>query len=93
MRYCAWNGHNEDKKVLFLVSISRVVRFRTVTEMWDLEITLIVIIVVRIVGIYRERGFKVITIAAYGAFEPMKQNEFIDLRVDLNICAGNEHEP
>ena len=81
-------------KVPFLTSLSRVVRFGTITEMWNLKITSIVTIVIRIVGIYRARGFKVIAIAADGAFEPMKQNDdSVDLKVDLNICAENEHEP
>ena len=60
----------------------------------DLKIENIVPIVVRIVGIYKSRGFRVIVIATDGAFEPMKNNEeFNELNVTLNICARNEHEP
>ena len=45
--------------VPFLTSISRVAKFGTVTELWDLKITSIVAIVLKIVGIYYARGFKV----------------------------------
>ena len=82
------------KTVPFLTSISRVARFGTVTKLWDLKITSIVAIVTIIVGIYRARGFKVIAIAVDGAFEPMRNiDDFMDLKVNLNICAENEHEP
>ena len=62
--------------------------------MWDLKITSIIPIITNITAIYRSRGFRVIAIAADGAFEPMRQNQdVIDLKIDLNICAENEHEP
>lgn len=62
-------------KVPFLVSISRILRFGTTTELWDLKIDTLVPILVRIVGIYQSRGFEVMAIAADGAFEQMMNKE------------------
>ena len=62
-------------KVPFLVYISRILRFGTATELRDLKMDTLVPVMIRIVGIYRSRGFEVIAVAADGGFEPMKHNE------------------
>lgn len=57
-------------KVPFLVSISRVLKFGTANEMWDMKIDTLVLIVVRIVGIYQYRRLRVMqVITADGAFK------------------------
>ena len=78
----------------FLVTISRVIKLGSATELVDTKIPTIVSALLVIMDQYKVRGFNVLAIAADYAFEPIRQNEaLIDTGAILNTTSEDEHEP
>ena len=78
----------------FMVSISRVIKFGTATELDSLKMPAYVRTITTILRIYASRGFVVRTIVADNGFAPLLQNnDFLTLGVNLNLTSEDEHEP
>ena len=78
----------------FLVSYSRILKFRTTTELVNTKAPNIISAIALILKVYGNMGFTVSFIASDNGFAPLQQNEaFLSLRVLLNATSEGEHEP
>lgn len=81
-------------KASFLVSISRVIRFGTGSELINMKLPSIIETVIKVLQHYYTRGFKIVLIVADNGFASLLEDEsFLALGVRLNITSEDEHEP
>lgn len=79
-------------KTLFLVSIARRIKFGTVEALINRKAGNIMSCVKNIHRIYSRRGFRLLIGIMDNEFEPLRA-AFMDLGIELNISANDEHVP
>jgi hypothetical protein len=79
-------------KMPFLVSISRAIKFGTVTWLKNAKAMTILKHITDIHSIYVKRGFIVEIIEVDGQFEPLR-GKLAGMGITLNKCSREEHVP
>ena len=81
-------------KIPFLVSTSITIKFGTGAELVNMKTETMVDKITIILQIYHNRGFSVTSIAADNGFAPLRENnDFLALRVPINLTSQDEHQP
>ena len=79
-------------KIVFLVTISRGIKFGTAETLKDRKHPMIMSAIKHVVALYSKRGFRVSDAHTVNDFEPMRAN-LMDAKVNLNVVSNSEHIP
>lgn len=79
-------------KMVFLVTISRHIKFGTVEVMANRKAKTILKSVLNVHRLYKKRGFRIKIGLMDNEFEPLR-SDFADIGIELNIAARDEHVP
>jgi hypothetical protein len=77
-------------KIVFLVTISRGIKFGTAETLKDRKHPMIMSAIKHVVALYSKRGFRVSDAHTNNEFEPMRA-DLMDAKVNLNMTSNNEH--
>ena len=80
--------------VPFLATISTVLHFDALYELKDMRIDATAKAIIKMLNIYKARGFKIVGIVADNSFKALETNEeFMALKIPLSITSEDKHEP